>query len=37
MRSLALLFCALLLGATAADADSLSDLRRPSSTIPGLR
>jgi hypothetical protein len=38
MRSLALLFCALLLGAAAAaHADSLSDLRRPSSTIPGLR
>jgi hypothetical protein len=36
MRSFALLFCALLLGATAAaQADSLTDLRRPSSTIPG--
>lgn len=36
MRSLALLFCALLLGAAAAaHADLLSDLRRPSSTIPG--
>jgi hypothetical protein len=37
MRSLALLFCVLLLGATtaAARADSLADLRLPSSTIPG--
>ena len=36
MRSLALLFCALLLGATAAArADSLADLRLPSSTVPG--
>jgi hypothetical protein len=36
MRSLALLFCALLLGATAAaHADSLAELRLPSSTIPG--
>jgi len=36
MRGLALLFCALLLGATtAARADSLADLRLPSSTIPG--
>jgi hypothetical protein len=36
MRSLALLLCALLLGAAAAaHADSLSDLRRPSSAIPG--
>jgi hypothetical protein len=36
MRSLALLSCALLLGATAvAHADSLADLRRPSSTVLG--
>jgi hypothetical protein len=36
MRSLALLFCALMLGATvAAHADSLADLRLPSSTVPG--
>ena len=36
MRSLALLFCALLLGANvAARADLLADLRRPSSTVPG--
>ena len=36
MRSLAVLFCALMLGATAAaDADSLTNLRRPSSTVPG--
>jgi len=36
MRSLALLFCALLLSITAAArADSLADLRKPSSTIPG--
>ena len=36
MRSLALLFCALMLGANvAAHADSLADLRRPSSTVPG--
>ena len=36
MRSLALLICALLLGAAAAaHADSLADLRRPSSTVPG--
>jgi hypothetical protein len=36
MRSLALLLCTLLLGAAAAaHADSLADLRRPSSTVPG--
>lgn len=36
MRFLALLICALLLGAAAAaHADSLADLRRPSSTVPG--
>ena len=35
MRCLAMLACALLLGATTVHADLLSDLRRPSSTIPG--
>jgi hypothetical protein len=35
MRSLALLFCALMLGISTARADSLANLRLPSSTVPG--